>query len=345
MVNEFTMKKIGVLLLNLGTPDDPSVGSLKKYLKQFLLDPRVIDIGTIARNILVRGIIVPTRAPKSAKSYKLLWTENGSPLKFYGLRVEKQLQEKLGDDFMVRIAMRYQSPSIPDVLKEFEKANLDKIVIFPMFPQYASASTGSALENAMNEISKWLVIPELHIVSSYHDNDSMLNIYADNAKKKGIENYDYFLFSFHGLPIRQILKSDCSNYCLNDASCCQSINDKNKNCYSAQCHDTSRRLASKLNIDSDQYQVVFQSRLGKDKWTEPFAPDVLKELAEEGIKKLLVFSPSFTADCLETSVEIADEYNEEFLKMGGHQLDLVESLNDDPKWVDTIYKMLQKHLH
>ena len=339
------MAKVGVLLINLGTPDDEGTSAVRRYLKQFLLDGRVIDVPWLSRQLLVRGIIVPFRTFSSAKLYRQLWTENGSPLKYYGHRVEKMLQDKLGEDTVVKLGMRYQNPSIESALKELQKANVDKIVVFPMFPQYASASTGSALQEAMEVVSKWLTIPEIAFISSYHDQPTMIKVYADNARKHDIEKYDHFLFSFHGIPQRQLTKSDCNSYCLKSEGCCEKLVESNKMCYSAQCYDTAYRIAEELGLSRDQFSISFQSRLGKDPWTEPFTPDMLEKLYHDGHKKLLVFSPSFTADCLETTIEISHEYKEEFTEMGGEELDLVESLNDNEKWVDAIEEMLRPHLN
>ncbi len=338
------MQKTAILLINLGTPDEPSTPAVRRYLRQFLMDARVVDVNPLLRGFLVNGIIAPFRAPKSAAAYKELWTENGSPLKYYGFRVAEQLQEKLGDAYMVKLAMRYQNPSIPSVLEEMRKANVNKIVVFPMFPQYASASTGSALEEAMQIIASWPTIPEVAVISSYHNDEKVLDLYAENARKLGLDNYDHFLFSYHGVPQRQLRKSDACNYCLKTEDCCATLNEKNHMCYSAQCFDTSRILAAKLGIKDEDYSVAFQSRLGPDKWTQPFTPDVLEELVEKGKKNVMVFSPSFVADCLETTIEIGDEYQEEFIEMGGEKLDLVESLNDNPEWVNAIEKLIQPHI-
>ncbi len=338
------MGKTGILILNLGTPDDPSTSSVRRYLKQFLLDERVLDINGVLRNVLVRGIIAPFRARSSGKLYKELWTEDGSPLKHYGYKVRDMLQKRLGDDYLVELGMRYQNPSIQDAAQKLREALVDKIVIFPMFPHYASASTGSAVQEAMRVITEWLTIPELACVSSYHNHPKLIKVFADNARKFDMADYDHFLFSFHGIPQRQLRKSDVSNYCLKNSDCCQSICESNKMCYSAQCYDTAFKIADELGLSKDQYSVGFQSRLGRDPWTEPFTPDVLKDLNSKGIKKLLVFSPSFVSDCLETTIEIADEYHEEFLEMGGEKLDLVPSLNDDPLWVEAIEDILQPYL-
>jgi len=338
------MEKVGILLVNLGTPDDPSTGSVRRYLRQFLLDGRVIDIPYILRQILVRGIIAPFRARSSGKLYKQLWTENGSPLKYYGLKVQEMLQEKLADNYKVELAMRYQNPSVEVGLEKLRKQNVDRYVIFPMFPQYASASSGSAMQEVMDVMSRWLTIPPVAFLSSYHDNQSMIDVYAENAKKFDMDSYDHFLFSFHGIPQRHLRKSDCNNFCLKSKDCCQTIREENKMCYSAQCYDTAFRIADTLGLSRDQFSISFQSRLGRDPWTEPFTPDVLKKLVKEDVKRLLVFSPSFVSDCLETTIEISFEYKEEFEEMGGEHLDLVESLNDNPKWVDAIEEIIQPYL-
>ena len=339
------MIKTGVLLINLGTPDDPSTGSVRRYLKQFLLDERVLDINPVLRNVLVRGIIAPFRARSSGKLYKELWTENGSPLKYYGYRVKDQLQERLGEDIIVELGMRYQNPSIESAASNLKKANVDRIVLFPLFPQYASASTGSALEEAMRVVSGWNTIPEVVSISSYHDHPKMIKVFAENAMKYEMEKYDHFLFSFHGIPQRQLIKADTQNHCLQSDDCCQTLSESNKMCYSAQCYDTAYKIAELLNLPKEKYSIAFQSRLGKDPWTEPFTPDVLESLSKEGYKNLLVFSPSFVADCLETTIEIGDEYHEEFLEMGGESLDLVESLNDNPLWIEAIEELLKPYLN
>lgn len=338
------MAKTGILLINLGTPDDPSTGSVRRYLRQFLLDGRVIDINPILRNILVRGIIAPFRARSSGKLYRDLWTEDGSPLKHYGYRVKEMLQERLGEDYLVELGMRYQNPSIESAAENLRQARVDKIVIFPMFPHYASASSGSAIEEAMKVISGWLTIPELACISSYHDHPKLIEVFAENARKYDLSHYEHFLFSFHGIPQRQLRKSDIGNYCLQNKDCCQTICESNKMCYSAQCYDTAFKIADHLGLEKEQYSIGFQSRLGKDPWTEPFTPDVLKDLNSKGIKNMLVFSPSFVSDCLETTIEIGDEYHEEWEEMGGEKLDLVESLNENPVWVEAIEDIIRPYL-
>jgi ferrochelatase len=324
----------GVLLVNLGTPDDPSRGSVYRYLKQFLLDPRVIDIPWLPRNLLVRGVIAPFRSGSSSKLYKKLWTEDGSPLLHYGKIVREKLQEALGDDHVVELGMRYQNPSLEGALERLRKKNVSSIKVIPLFTQYASASTGSVFEEVMRVLSKWQAIPELKIVNSFYNHPKVIETFVANAKKWPMEEYDHFVFSFHGIPHSQIKKADTNNHCLKNENCCQKITEKNQFCYSAQCYNTAQSIAAALDLTEDQYSVGFQSRLGPDPWTKPSTPTVLEGLANEGKKKLLVFSPAFVSDCLETIIEISDEYKEEFEEWGGEQLDLVESLNDNPLWIE-----------
>lgn len=334
--------KTAVVLLNLGTPDSPSVSDVRKYLAQFLNDPRVIDIPWILRKILVNLIIVPFRAPKSAKIYQELWTPEGSPLLLNSLKVKTKLQEALGEDFYVDLAMRYQSPSMPDVLQALKKKNFRKIIAVPMFPQYASSSTGSALEEFMRIIGCWWVIPELSIISQYSDHPGYLDAFAAKGREYNIEEYEHVIFSYHGLPTRQVDKVYNEGLC-SDRDCEHEHNDENNFCYKAACYATTRGIAERLAIPAEKYTVSFQSRLD-DKWLKPFSDHVVKELAQKGIKKLLVFSPAFTADCLETTIEIGHEYLQIFKENGGKKLQLVESLNDSPLWIDTLKDLVLKRV-
>lgn len=334
------MGKKGVLLVNLGTPDSPEVKDVRKYLDQFLMDERVIDINAFQRTLLVKGIIVPFRSPKTSKLYKEIWDENGSPLLYFSKIQAAMVQQQLGDDYHVELAMRYQNPSIESALEKMKAGLVESIRVIPLFPQYASASSGSVIQLVMELVSKWATIPSVSFVSSFHDNELMLETFAENARKYQPETFDHVLFSFHGLPERQLLKCDhTGQYCLKKDNCCDSLNDTNKFCYSAQGHDTARLIAEKLNIARADYTVCFQSRLGKEPWVQPYTTDVLKKLAAEGKKRLLVFSPAFVADCLETIYEITVEYQEEFKALGGEHVQLVESLNDDPKFINALVEM------
>jgi len=281
------MKKATVLLVNLGTPDSPSVSDVRSYLSQFLNDPRVIDIPWLLRKILVNLIIVPFRAPKSAKIYKELWTEQGSPIITHGESVKHLLQEKLGEEYNVELAMRYKNPSVPSVLEKIRKTNPNKIIILPLFPHYASASTGSALQEVMDVIRKWWVIPELSFISQYWDHKGYINAFIERGKQYDWKDYDHVLFSYHGLPERQVDKVYDEGLC-NEKHCESEITEENKYCYKATCFATTRLLTAALGIPEDRYTVCFQSRLDKN-WLEPFSDKVVEEQAKKGAKKLLVF--------------------------------------------------------
>lgn len=332
------MNKTGVLLINLGTPDSPSVGHVRSYLSQFLNDPRVIDIPWLLRKMLVNLIIVPFRAPKSAKIYQKLWTDKGSPLLYYSERARDLLQEQLDSTYEVHLAMRYKNPSIPDVLEKMRKKNYERIIVVTMFPQYASASTGSALEEVMRVVGKWWVIPELKFVSQYFDHPSYIEAFAERGRKYNINEYDHVLFSYHGLPERQVDKVYNDGLC-SDHDCEHEITEENRYCYKATCYATTRLLAAKLNIPQEKYTVCFQSRLDK-KWLKPFSDEVVRQCGDKGMKKILVFSPAFTADCLETIIEIGDEYQEIFTEHGGEKVQLVESLNDHPLWIKCLKELV-----
>ncbi|PLW89243.1 ferrochelatase [Mucilaginibacter sp.] len=337
------MAKKGVLLVNLGTPDSPSTADVRKYLDEFLMDPRVIDVNPVLRTFLVKTIIVPFRAPKSAKLYQAIWDkETGSPLLHYSLQQQKMLQERLGDEYVVELAMRYQSPSIDDALARLKQALIGDILVIPLFPQYASASTGSVHEKIMRLVKEWQTVPEIKFINSFHNDDLMIETFADNGRKHNPDSYDHILFSFHGLPQRQLKKCDhTGNYCLKVNGCCETLNDTNKLCYSAQSHDTARLIAEKMNLPREKYTVCFQSRLGSDPWVQPYTSEVIEHLAKEGKKRLLVFCPAFVSDCLETVFEVTNEYGDEFKALGGEHVQLVESLNDNPKWIDALERMVR----
>jgi ferrochelatase len=336
------MAKKGILLVNLGTPDSPETKDVRKYLDEFLMDPRVIDVNPVLRTFLVKGIIVPFRSPKSAKLYKEIWDDKtGSPLLHYSILQHKLLADRLGDEYQVELAMRYQSPSIESALDKLKVSLVESIQVIALFPQYASASTGSVYEKVMNIVGKWQTIPSISFINSFHDNELMIETFADNGRQYQPETYDHILFSFHGLPQRQLIKCDhTGNYCLKADGCCDTLNDTNKFCYSAQSHHTAKLIADKLNIPKEKYTICFQSRLGSDPWVQPYTTEIVAKLAKEGKKRLLVFCPAFVADCLETVYEVTEEYGAEFKALGGEHVQLVESLNDSPKWIDALEEMV-----
>lgn len=339
--------KTGVLLINLGTPDSPSTRDVRSYLSEFLNDPRVIDINAVGRAILVNGIIVPFRAPKSAKIYKELWQLWGgnSPLLTYGLQLKKDLQSKfdLADNVTVEFAMRYKNPSLPSVLEKMQKVGYDQLIILPLFPHYASSSSGSAIEKAMAIIQKWWVIPEIKIIPSFYNHPGYIQAFVERGQQFDLKNYSHFIFSYHGLPERQIDKVHPELTCAS-CNCDQQFNADQNYCYRNQCYETTRLIAEGLGISSDNYTVSFQSRLGKTPWLKPYSDQVVKDLAAAGHKKILAFSPAFVSDCLETSIEIGTEYQEIFAHAGGEKIDLVPSLNDSETWVMAVKALITSRI-
>jgi protoporphyrin/coproporphyrin ferrochelatase len=330
-----------ILLINLGTPDSPNPSKVRKYLTQFLNDKRVIDIHPIARFILVNMIIVPFRSFKSSKLYQAIWTKEGSPLLLNSILLKEKLQQKLGNDYVVELAMRYQKPSIKEALERLRQKRPSKIHILPLYPQYASSSTGSTLEELFRQIRKWEVIPDINSISKFYDHPKFIAALVNEAKKHKIEEYDHVIFSYHGLPERHILKGSAhygGNTC-QMGTCCNSITKNNQYCYRANCMETSRQLVKALNIPENKHTSAFQSRLD-DKWLKPFSDKVVEELAKKGAKKLLVFSPAFVADCLETIYEIGTEYEEIFKEHGGEKITLVNSLNDNDDWVEAVKEIV-----
>jgi len=339
-------RKTAILLINLGTPDSPSVKDVRKYLTQFLNDPRVIDLSWIKRKLLVNGIIVPLRAPKSAKEYARLWKLNNgvSPLMEHGINLKNKLQKLYPENVTVELAMRYGNPSIPDVLAKMQKENYDSIVVVPLYPHYASSSTGTVVEEVMNVIGKWWTIPDIKIVGQFYDHPAFIKAFVEVSKKYHPENYDHILFSYHGLPERHVDKVYFDAKPCADHNCEHEITKENKFCYKAACYETTRLLAKELGISIDKCSTSFQSRLGRDPWIKPYTDHTLEDLAKKGYKNLLVFSPAFVADCLETLIEIGHEYKEQYIEHGGENLQLVESLNSNDVWVDALKEILASYL-
>lgn len=302
----------GVLLVNTGSPKSPHPWDVFCYLNQFLTDPKVVDIPVLARQLLVRGIIVPFRFLKSAKSYSAIWQAQGSPLIANSRALATALEMCLGEGYKVEIAMRYGTPSIEEgvaALKECEK-----IILLPLFPQYASATTGSCIEEAMRHVKN----RKIHIISHFATDPLFIDAWSELLSGAAPFSYDHILFSFHGLPMRQIKKA--------------------KPCYKTQCEDTATCIAKKCELS--QYSISYQSRLGPEKWIGPSTVDRLSSIAKEGYKNVLVIAPSFVADCLETLYEIEIEYRELFLQLGGTRLDLLPSLNTHPTWIHALSNMI-----
>lgn len=340
------MKKTAVLLIQLGTPDSPKTSDVRRYLSEFLNDPRVIDLPWLARKLLVNGIIVPFRAPKSAKIYKELWDlgKGQSPLLVHSQKVQEKLKVRLkSSNVDVYMAMRYQNPSMADVMEEMRALHYDHVIVLPLFPQYASASSGSAIERAMKIMSTWWTTPEISIVNQFWDNSGYIDSIVERSKAFDLKDYDHILFSYHGLPEKHVDKVYEGDNLCSEAPCETEINDKNSLCYKATSYATTRLIADKLGLKEEDYTVCFQSRLDK-KWLTPFSDKVVEEQGRRGAKKLLAFSPAFVADCLETVIEIGHEYQDIFEEHGGEKIQLVPSSNDHERFIDGLEEIIRKKL-
>lgn len=333
----------GLLLINLGTPDEPTTPAVRRYLREFLSDPRVLDMNAVGRWFLLNLIILPFRPAKSAEAYQKIWTERGSPLLFHGLDVTELVRQRLGPTWKVELAMRYGAPSIESALTAFRQAGVDRIVVFPLFPHYASSSTGSALEAVHAAAGRVWNVPQLSVIGSYYDEPAFIEAFAEVGRRTLTDAAaDHVIMSFHGLPERQVMKSDDTGaHCLKAETCCDQIVVANRNCYRAQCYATARALAAALELGPEDYTVAFQSRLGKIPWIRPFTDELLDQLAAQGKKRLAVFCPAFVADCLETIEEIGIRAREQFRAAGGEEVTLVPSLNAEATWADAIVTLIR----
>jgi ferrochelatase len=334
----------GLLLINLGTPDDPSVRSVRRYLREFLSDPRVIDLSPVARALLVHLVILPFRPRRSAEAYTKIWTPRGSPLRVYGEDLAAATRARLGDGWRVELAMRYGAPSIADALARLRAAGAERLVVFPLYPQYASSSTGSSLEAVYRALAPLEVVPPACAVEPFYDRPLFLDAFAAvGGPVVAAERPDHVLFSFHGLPERQVRRADPGGaHCLARADCCDRIVAENRACYRAQCFATARGIAERLALPDGRWSVSFQSRLGRTPWIRPHTDVVLPELARGGTRRVAVFCPAFVADCLETLEEIGIRGRESFLAAGGESLALVPSLNATPQWADAVVALVRE---
>ncbi len=336
------MKK-AILILNLGSPEKPTIFSVWKFLTEFLNDKRVIDIPYLLRFILVNFIIVPFRVKNSAKEYKKLWNSFGnSPLmentKTLNLKLNK-LANETDKNYNFYFAMRYQQPSIESVLNDIYLKNYNELIILPLYPQYASASTGSTIEKCYDIMKTWWNSPKITIINHFYDNPNYIDCFVENIKKMNYQSYDHILFSYHGLPQRHVDKTYNDNTLCDDNDCENGMSSNNRFCYKAMCYETSNLIAKKIGLEKGDFTVTFQSRLD-DKWLKPYTDKVMLDLIELNKNKVLVASPAFVSDCLETLVEISELNKTDFIENGGKKFDLVPSLNYNDMWVKTIMKMV-----
>ncbi len=330
------MAKKGIVLMNLGSPDSTAVKDVKVYLKEFLMDERVIDIPWLQRFLLIHGIIVPFRAPKSAEAYKTIWTKEGSPLVVLTKQLQTALQNKV--DEPVVVAMRYGNPTPKAAFDELVKNNpdLEEVLAIPLYPHYAMSSFETAVESAKEIHTKNNYSFKLQFLQPFYSEPHYINALAENIKPFLQVSHDHILFSYHGVPGRHIRKSDTTGcHCLKVENCCEVASPAHAHCYRHQVFTTTRLVMEQLNIPAKKYSISFQSRLGKG-WLEPFTDIRLEEMPKEGIKNLLILCPAFVSDCLETLEEIDERGKESFLKAGGESFTMIPCLNASPLWVDAL---------
>jgi len=337
----------GLLLVNLGTPDEPEAPAVRRYLREFLSDPRVLDLHPVGRAALLELVILPRRPARSAAAYRKVWGERGSPLLYHSRDLAAAVAERLGDAWRVELAMRYGQPAIPDALDRLRAAGADQITVFPLYPQFAASSTGSTLEAVYRASAGRWNTPILSAVPAFYDDPGFIRAFAEVGRPVLADaRPDHVLLSFHGLPERHMRKSDESGrHCLESERCCDAIVAANRNCYRAQCYATARALAAALELgpQGDRWSVSFQSRLGRTPWIHPYTDIVIPELVARGVRRLAVFCPAFVADCLETLEEIGIRAREQFREAGGEELTLVPSLNSSPAWVDAVVDLARRH--
>ena len=336
------MTKRAIVLMNLGSPDSTRVKDVKRYLDEFLMDERVIDKPWLFRALLVKGIIVPFRAPKSAKAYESIWTDEGSPLLVISRNLAGALQKEVPEP--VTIAMRYGSPSPKNAFDALVKEHpgLEEVIAIPMYPHYAMSSYETAVEYAKNQHREGQYSFKLTTIKPYYDNEEYIDALAESIRPHLEKEFDHILFSYHGVPERHIYKGDVTGqHCLKVANCCETPSPAHEFCYRHQCYATTRIVTEQLGIPKENWSQSFQSRLGRDPWLQPYTAAQLEELPRKGIKKLLVVCPAFVSDCLETLEEIAEEGREIFLHNGGESFEMIPCLNVHPLWVEALEKWIR----
>ena len=333
--------KRGIVLMNLGSPDSTSVKDVRRYLNEFLMDGKVIDIPYLVRFLLVKGIIVPFRAPKSAEAYATIWTDDGSPLVVLTKQLQQQLQRFVEEP--VEIAMRYGTPDPAAAFDNLMKRQpgLEEVIAIPLYPHYAMASYETAVDYAKDIHKKKNYPFKLSFIKPFFDNADYIKAMAENIRPYLNEDYDHILFSYHGIPERHLKKTDpTQSHCMMVNDCCNVASPAHSKCYRHQCFVTTKLVTDALHIPKDKFSISFQSRLGKG-WLTPFTDIRLEEMPKEGVKKLLILCPAFVSDCLETLEEIEMRGKESFLQAGGTSYKMIPCLNTNPLWVDTLNKWMK----
>lgn len=323
-----TPETLGVLLVNLGTPDAPTVPAVRRYLAQFLADPRVVELPRLLWLPLLHGIILRTRPARSAKAYQAIWAEDGSPLLTIARRQSAGLQDRLSARFTgpvkVALGMRYGQPSIPDALGELRRANARRILVFALYPQYSGSTTASVFDAVTAELSRWRWLPELRFINQYHDEPGYLDAIAASIREHWAAHGEpeRLLFSYHGIPKDYFEQGDP---------------------YFCQCHKTTRLVAERLGLPEARWIMTFQSRFGRQEWLRPYTDETLKRLAREGVRSVQILSPGFSADCLETLEEIEEENRDYFIASGGERFEYIHCLNDRPDHLDMLADLIARH--
>ena len=327
----------GILLMNLGSPDSTSVKDVRRYLNEFLMDERVIDMPFLSRFLLVKGIITPFRAPKSAEAYRTIWKKEGSPLIILTKQLQAALQQQV--DLPIEIAMRYGNPTVKHAFDELLKKEpqLEEVIAVPLYPHYAMSSYETAVESAKEIHAKNKYPFKLRFIKPYYSDPDYIEALAENMKPYLQEEYDHILFSYHGIPEKHLVKADTTgSHCLKSENCCSTPSAAHATCYRHQCYTTTQLVTEKLGIPKEKFSISFQSRLGRDPWLKPYTDFRLTDMPKEGIKKLLILCPAFVSDCLETLEEIEERGKETFMEAGGESYKMIPCLNVHPLWVKTI---------
>jgi ferrochelatase len=332
----------GILLVNLGSPDSTSVSDVRRYLNEFLMDERVIDVAWPIRRFIV-GMILIKRPKESAHAYEKIWTKEGSPLVVTSQNVQKKLQERV--KVPVELAMRYQNPSIPSAVRKLAEQGVDELLLIPLFPHYAMSSYETAVERVKEIARKVAPRMRVEVQPPFYKDVDYIAALVTNAQEYLKKDYDYLLFSYHGLPERHLKKSDkTGSHCLATGNCCEVASPAHETCYRAQCFQTTAAFVQHAGVPREKYSVSFQSRLGKDPWLKPYTDFELERLAKEGVKKLLVICPAFVADCLETIEEIGIRGRETFMQAGGQEFAQITCLNEHPLWIEALEGMINRFM-
>ena len=332
----------GALLINLGSPESPNPKDVKKYLGEFLMDERVIDLAKPLRTFLVKGIILNTRPKKSAKAYKKIWWKEGSPLIVLSQRLQGAVQKKVS--VPIGLAMRYGTPSIEQGIKELVDQGVDEIMLIPLYPQFAMATTETILVLAENIRDEKYPDLEFTVLPPFYNHPDYVRVLSESIQEHlSDKDWEHLLFSYHGIPERHIRKSDVTkSHCKIDKSCCQTASKAHQYCYRHQCYETTRQVAEYLGLKEDRFSTSFQSRLGVDPWLQPYTDQTVARFAKKGTKKMAIVTPAFVSDCLETLEEIGMEAVEDFEEKGGEELHVVPCINTRKDWVNVMSRWIDQ---